>query len=198
MPILRKETVLFPDNLLDPGGLATTANFQWRVVYTKPRHEKSVARDLEARGVPFYLPLQSKTAYFRGRSITSLLPVFPSYIFLFVSDEDRDIAFKTNRIVSITDVYDGVRLRRELRQVRRLIESDVPITIESQILPGERVRVRLGPFAGMEGTVLTRRNETRLLVSIDFLQRGASFAIDDYMLESLSSPAKPRLAVARA
>ncbi len=176
--------------------MATTTNDLWRVAYTKPRHEKSVARELEARGVPFFLPLQRKTSYMRGRRITSLLPVFPSYVFLCVSDDERDIAFKTNRVVSVTDVYDGERLRRELKQIRRLIESDVPITIESQIQPGQRVRVRRGPFAGLEGTVLLRRNEMRLLVSIDFLQRGASFAIEDYMLEPLG-PARPRFVVAQ-
>jgi hypothetical protein len=37
----------------------------------------------------------------------------------------------------------------------------------------------------MEGSVLVRRGETRLLVAIDFLQRGASVAIEDYMLEPL-------------
>ncbi len=196
MPILRTETDLFPDDLLeDEGSLGATAGL-WRVAYTKPRHEKSVARDLEARGVPFYLPLQKKMTYFRGRRITSLLPVFPSYVFLYASDDDRELAYKTNRVVSVTDVYDGERLRQELRQIRWLIESDVPITIESQIQPGQRVRVRRGPFTGLEGTVLVRRNETRLLVSIDFLQRGASFAIEDYMLEPLG-PVRPRMAALR-
>jgi transcriptional antiterminator RfaH len=186
MPIRQEETVLFPADLLESGDpLSMTANGQWSVLYTKPRHEKSVARQLLAKSVPFYLPLQRKTAYFRGRSITSLLPVFPSYIFMCSCDDDRDAAWKTNRVISILDVFNGERLRRDLQQVRRLIESDVPITVESRIQPGDRVRVRLGPFAGMEGTVLVRRGETRLLVAVDFLQRGASVAIDDYMLESL-------------
>jgi transcriptional antiterminator RfaH len=160
-------------------------------LYTKPRHEKSVARHLLAKGVPFYLPLQRKTSYFRGRSITSLLPVFPSYLFIYSCDEDRihdnrEAALKTNRVINTLEVFNGERLRRELRQIRRLIESDVPITIESRILPGDRVRVRSGhPFGGMEGSVLVRRGETRLLVAIDFLQRGASVAIEDYMLEPL-------------
>jgi hypothetical protein len=31
--------------------------------------------------------------------------------------------------------------------------------------------------------VLVRRNHTRLLVSVDFLQQGASVEIDDFLLE---------------
>jgi transcriptional antiterminator RfaH len=44
--------------------------------------------------------------------------------------------------------------------------------------------VRQGPFAGLEGTVTKRRGETRLLVSINFLQQGASVEIDDFMLDA--------------
>jgi transcriptional antiterminator RfaH len=194
MPILQQETTLFPSDLLEEEPLAASTS-SWRVLYTKPRHEKSVARQLYAQDVPFYLPLQRKTNYFRGRSITSLLPAFPSYVFTLLPDEERDKAWKTNRIISILEVSDGERLRRELRQIRRLIESRVPITLESRIFPGERVRVRLGPLTGLEGTVLERRSETRLFVSVDFLQRGASVAIHDYMLESLGKPAS-RLAIA--
>jgi transcriptional antiterminator RfaH len=185
MPILHQEVTLSPFDLLDEERHDASES-KWRVLYTKPRHEKSVARHLHAQDAPFYLPLQRKIGYFRGRSITSLLPVFPSYLFAFLPDEELEVAWKTNRVISILDVSDGDRLVHELRQIRRLIESEVPITIESHILPGDRVRVRLGAFAGMEGTVLVRRGETRLLVSVDFLQRGASIAIDDYMLEPLS------------
>jgi transcriptional antiterminator RfaH len=185
MPILQDEVTVFPSELLD-GELADRMSVcKWRLLYTKPRHEKSVARDLLAQDVSFYLPLQRKTNYYRGRRITSLLPVFPSYIFAFTTDMECDVAWKTNHVVNIIDVYDGDRLRRELCQVRRLIESDVPITIEHRMVPGQRVRVRLGPLAGLEGTVLVRRGETRLLVSIDFLQQGASVQIDDFMLDRI-------------
>ena len=40
-------------------------------------------------------------------------------------------------------------------------------------------------MAGLEGTVIKRHGETRLLVSVDFLQKGASVAIDDFQVEPL-------------
>jgi len=43
--------------------------------------------------------------------------------------------------------------------------------------------VKAGPFAGLEGTVVVRRGETRLLVAVNFLQQGASVEIDDFVLE---------------
>jgi hypothetical protein len=186
MPVLQEDTCLFPANLLDGGeDHDEPSQRTWRLLYTKPRHEKSVARDLLAHEVGFYLPLQRKSNYYRGRRITSLLPVFASYVFAYTDDFDRDVAWKTNRIVSIMEVHDGEKLRRELCQIRRLIDSEVPITLENRIAPGERVRVHSGPLAGLEGIVLRRGAETRLVVAVDFLKQGASVVIDDYMVESV-------------
>jgi transcriptional antiterminator RfaH len=59
------------------------------------------------------------------------------------------------------------------------------MTVESQLAPGRRVRIRHGALAGLEGTVLKRRDETRLVVSVDFIQQGASIQIDDSQLEAI-------------
>jgi hypothetical protein len=40
-------------------------------------------------------------------------------------------------------------------------------------------------LAGVEGTVLSRRGGTRLLVAVNFLQQGASVEIEDFLLEPL-------------
>ena len=37
----------------------------------------------------------------------------------------------------------------------------------------------------MEGTVLVRRGKTRLIVSVTFLQQGASVEVDDFNLEPI-------------
>ncbi len=49
--------------------------------------------------------------------------------------------------------------------------------------PGDKVRVKHGALMGLEGTVLVRRGVTRLLVSVNFMQQGASVEVDDYLLE---------------
>ena len=69
-------------------------------------------------------------------------------------------------------VEDAEQLVRDLRQIKRLIESDAPLTIERRIAPGQRVRIEQAALMGMEGTVLVRRGETRLLVCVNFLQQG--------------------------
>jgi len=59
------------------------------------------------------------------------------------------------------------------------------MTLESRLEPGSRVKVRSGPLCGLEGTILNRRGQTRLLVAVDFLKQGASVDIHDYMVEAI-------------
>ena len=72
-------------------------------------------------------------------------------------------------------------------QVKRLIAAKVPLTIEARLQPGRRVRVRRGSSPVSEGIVESRCRQTRLIVAINFLQRGISVELDDIMLEPIGS-----------
>ena len=183
MPILSEEPDLYPQTLLDQS--PPEADRRWFALYTKARQEKSLARELLHRRIPFYLPLVKKTSISRGRKRVSRVPLFAGYVFLFGAEEDRVQSLATNRISRVLPVEHPEQLVFDLRQLRRLIAAEAPLTIESRLAPGRRVRVRQGAFAGLEGIVLKRRAETRLLVSINFLQQGASVEIDDFLLEPL-------------
>jgi transcriptional antiterminator RfaH len=184
MPVLSREVSVYPDDLLE-GFCEEPSDRKWWVLYTKARQEKSLARDLLAYEVPFYLPLVRKTSFYRSRKVSSYIPLFGGYVFLYGRDEERISALTTNRLSRILAVYEPERLCHDLRQVHRLIAANMPLTVESRLVPGDRVRVRCGPLERLEGTVLTRRGETRLVVSVDFLQQGASVEIDDFMLEPI-------------
>ncbi len=186
MPILAEEPSLYPETLLSQY-VDEAADRRWWVLYTKARQEKAVSRDLLACQVPFYLPLIRKTSLNRGRSVASHVPLFSGYVFLYGCDEERIVALRTNRISRILTVDDPEGLCRDLRQLHQLIATDAPLTIESRLVAGDRVRVRYGALAGLEGTVLTRRGQTRLLVCVDFLQQGASVEVEDFMLEPIGS-----------
>ena len=184
MPILSEEPSLYPETLLDEP-TCESSDRQWWVLYTKARQEKAVSRDLLGYQIPFYLPLVQKTSVSRGRNITSHIPVFSGYVFLYGTEEERVWSLKTNRISRILTIDDPDRFVRDLCQLRQLIATNAPLTVESRLVVGNRVRVRHGPFAGLEGTVLMRRGKARLLVAINFLQQGASVEVDDFLLEPI-------------
>ena len=184
MPILTAEPSVYPEALLEELSDVPSER-RWWALSTKSRQEKAVARKLFGYEVPFYLPLVKKWSVCRGRRIASHIPLFTGYVFLFGTEDERLCSLTTNRISRILVVDDQARLRKELQQLRRLIASGEPLTVESRLVPGNRVRVRRGPLAGLEGTVIARRGHTCLLVRVDFLQQGASVEIEDYFLEPI-------------
>ena len=188
MPILAAETSIFPNDLLDDRQLdecPVTADRCWWASHTKPRQEKALARELLRFGVSYYLPLVPKDNYIRNRRVRSLVPLFPGYVFLFGTDADRVKALTTNRVCNSLPVVDQQQLRLDLRKVRHLIECGAPLTVEQRLSPGRQVRIKSGLMKGLEGTIIKRRAETRLLVAVNFLQQGASIAVNDFMLEPI-------------
>ena len=143
-------------------------------------------RRLLAKEIPFYGPMVTKSGRSAsGRHRQSFLPLFPGYIFVYATELQRYDAITTNCVSRCIRVRDGLRLTNDLRQFHHLIQINAPLTPEDRMQPGLRVRVRRGRLEGVEGTILRREGQLRLLVSVDFLQRGASLIIDDMDVEAI-------------
>ncbi len=186
MPILPREPDIFPANFLGSDDFGEDLDRQWWVYYTLSRREKDLMRRLTALEVPFYCPLISrKNRSPSGRVRTSYVPLFSGYVFSCATPEERQTALTTNCISRTIAVADPEFLVQDLRQVRQLIEAEAPLSPESRIQPGAMVRVKNGPMAGIEGVVLKRRGGDRLVVSVRFLQQGASVLLGDYQVEEI-------------
>jgi transcriptional antiterminator RfaH len=181
MPVLAAEPAIFPESLL--GELPSNAEEQrWWVLHTRPRQEKSLARQLHGSGVPFYLPLIARRSLVRGRIVTSQIPLFASYVFLWAEERERVRALATQRVVRAIGVPDQDQLWHDLRQVQQLIATGSPITPEDRLVPGSAVEIRQGPLAGLRGVILRHGKGRRFIVQVNFIQRGASVEVDDFLL----------------
>ena len=187
MPILPSEPDLFPETLLDESPLAVQPDGQrWWTMYTLARREKELMRRLRAMNIPFYSPMiKRRTRSPGGRTRQSYIPLFASYVFVRGDEQQRHQSLTTNCISRCLAVENGAQLEHDLRQIRRLIASDAPLTPEARIEPGRRVRVRSGPMMGLEGTVVKRRGSDWLVVAVEFLQQGASVLLEDFQVEQL-------------
>ncbi len=189
MPILTAETQCFPEGLLtgdtETAAIEAAPQRRWWVAHTKARQEKSLARDLLEHRIPFYLPQVEKTSVVRGRKRTAYVPLFTSYLFMFGDDTERHTSLTTNRIAQSLPVKSSNELSHELLQISRLIEFRAPLTLESRLKRGDRVRVVRGSLEGVEGTVISRRRKCRLVVAVNLIQQGVSVEIDDFLLEKI-------------
>jgi transcriptional antiterminator RfaH len=187
MPILPYEPDIYPTDLFASSPVAEGPSGQWWALYTLPRREKELMRRLRQLEVAHYSPLiKRRTRSPSGRGRVSHVPLFPSYVFLLGGLEQRYQALATNCVSRCLPVVDEGGLVHDLRQIQRLIEADAPLTPESRLQPGMRVRIRSGALVGLEGCVIKRRGSSRLLVAVEFLQRGASIQLEDYEVEQIS------------
>ena len=158
----------------------------WWALYTLARFEKKLMRQLLEIEVPFYGPtIARRYRSPQGRIRTSVEPLFPNYVFIMGDEMARYKAVSTGSVSRWMPVANSVELVTDLRQIRSLILTDAPLAPELRLMPGQKVRVKTGVFKGFEGTIIRRENDIRLLISVRYMGRGASVALDDCQLEAI-------------
>lgn len=186
MPILAAEPDIFPDDLLSEKAVRDDVANSWWAIYTLSRREKELMRRLRSQEIAHYCPLvEKKSRSPSGRMRSSFLPLFASYVFVFGPREARLAAQATNCVARWLEVDDRAAFEADLRQIKALIQSGLPVTLESKLQPGDLVRIRHGALSGMEGVILRREQKLRLVVAVNFLQQGASIEVDEMNLEPM-------------
>jgi len=153
---------------------------RWYAVYTCAQHEKRIAAELDAREVEHFLPLYSSVRRWKDRRVTLDLPLFPGYIFVRLALCDR------LRVLQIPSV---VRLVGCNGQPTALPDTELEIMqsglsqgLRTEPHPflsvGKRVRITGGPFAGLEGILKRKKNNLRVVVSLDLIQRSVAVHVD--------------------
>lgn len=158
----------------------------WYVAYVVARHEKVVAQELLHRSVESFLPLHRTVHYWKNRRATVELPLFPSYLFVRISSAQRLRVLEVPSVVHIVtfrglpaavpdDEIESLRMALELRRAEPC----------PYLAAGKRIRIMTGPLQGLEGVVVRQNSETRIIVSIDFIQRSTSVKLHPEDLQCL-------------
>lgn len=182
MPVLALEPYITPADLFESGKHLDWEADRWGVLHVRPRVEKTLARQLLCREIPFFLPLFEKRQRAQRRLITSYLPLFPGYLFLQGDEDARQAALETNLVVNAICVVEQQRLAEDLKRIYELIHSGTPLAPEARLQPGMAAEITSGPLAGCRGTIVRRGGSTRLVIEVNFLQQGASVEVDRSML----------------
>jgi transcription antitermination factor NusG len=151
---------------------------RWFAAYTAPRHEKRVSKRLEDRNVESFLPLFRSIRQWNNRTRVSLeLPLFPCYVFVRIMPQDH------GQVVSIPGIVSLVGSKQEpwplsdseVEALRSGLSQSNPEPHEYLVV-GERLRIRSGPLANMEGVLLRRKNTLRVVLTVNEI--GRSFSVE--------------------
>jgi transcription antitermination factor NusG len=159
----------------------------WYAAYVVARHEKAVAAQLVSRSVESFLPLYHTVHYWKKRRAEVELPVFPSYLFVRVPAAQRLRVLEVPGVVHIVTSH-GVPVAMPDEEIERLrtalrLRRSEPYPY---LAAGRRVRIHSGPLQGLEGVVLRQNSQTRIIVSVDFIQSSASIEVRPEDLEGLT------------
>jgi transcription antitermination factor NusG len=157
---------------------------KWHVLHVRPRCEKKIATYCSQNGIATDLPLRQETKIYQRRKVTVEKPLFPGYVFVFFTPDERGVVLKSNQIVRIIEVLDQNQLVRELDQIRRVLAIDPTLGASEAFSKGRRVRIVSGPFQGLEGIVETVRGQTRVHLNVEILGQAVVLEVDTELLEA--------------
>ena len=112
-----------------PTSLVDSFVGRWWVLHTRSRNEKVVAAHLAREDVQYFLPLVRQRRTYGGTIKSVSIPLFPGYVFLCGGPEDRHKALRTNRLANVLEVADQGRLKDDLLQIERVVNSDEPVDL---------------------------------------------------------------------
>jgi hypothetical protein len=107
-------------------------------------------------------------------------------MFLWANADERLTTLDTRRVVRSLVVPNQKQFWEDMTRVRQLLLSGLPVRPEDQLVPGATVVIRSGVLAGLRGVILRTANGHRFVVQDDFIQRGATVLLNDYMLAAVA------------
>jgi transcription antitermination factor NusG len=153
---------------------------RWFAIYTSSRHEKSVARQFAERGIESFLPLYQKVHQWTKRSrVTLELPLFSNYVFAHISPQRRNPVLAVPGVLSIVGrgQISSALSNADIESLRPVLERN-KFEPYPYLVAGERVRIRTGSMEGMEGILVRKKNELRVVLSLDLIQRSVAVEVD--------------------
>lgn len=160
----------------------------WLAAYTRSRHEQQVARQLEQKKVECLFPTYERLARWSDRLKHARAPLFPGYVFVQVSDEERVQVLETVGVVSLVSrAGKAVALSQDdIAQLQACCVRAGSIEPHPYLKVGRRVRVKQGPFSGWEGTLVEKQNSRRLVITIEQIMKAVAINIDGADVEAVN------------
>jgi transcription antitermination factor NusG len=165
----------------------------WYVVHTRSRHEYKVNSSLVQKNLTTFLPEIELWSKRKDRKKKIFTPLFPGYLFVEAFSLDNEIKLAILKTASVVRIL-GKKENSEpvpvpdskIDAIRRFVSTKTEIFTMQFPQEGEPARIMDGPFAGIEGTVVSSNVEKELFViSIDLLQRSVAIKLKGFQISKL-------------
>ena len=165
---------------LDP----LTSQRQWVAVYTVPRHEKQLTRQLEQHSIECFLPLYDSTRRWKTGPAQVSLPLFPGYTFVRIDSREKRIVLDSPSVLRIVGNRFGPTPLPdyEIEQLRHAVDNGFAQP-HPYLTVGRRVRIVQGALSGAEGVLLRRKGRMKVVISVDLIMQSVAVEVNACDLE---------------
>lgn len=168
---------------------------KWFAVYTTSRHEKRVADHFERRAIDHYLPLYCSARKWKdGSKVTLSLPLFPGYVFVHINRAERVPVLEVPGVLRVVGRSGSDPTPLPEFEIETLRAALDPFHVEPfpTLTTGQRVRIRSGALAGIQGVVVRQKNGFRVVITLELIMQSIAVEVDADNLERIdTAPRKP-------
>ncbi len=164
---------------------AQESSTSWFAAYTNSHHEKRVASHFVERQIKSFLPLYSARHRWRNRCEMNLeLPLFPNYVFVRIDPRERVRVLEVPGVVSLVGFGRTLAPLSDFEiEALRTCVGQRKIEPHPYLVVGERVRIKAGPMTGMEGVLVRKKSNFRVVLALDVIMQCVAVEIDADDLE---------------
>lgn len=152
----------------------------WFALRLRSNYERITGTHLRERGFEEFAPSYKVERRWSDRTKQIDRFLFPGYLFCRFNPNNR------MPILTAPGVVDVVGFGKvpehipnvEIERVRRMVESPLLVTPYPYLQAGQAVLIERGPLTGVEGILVEVKGTTRLVVSVNLLQRSVSAEVD--------------------
>jgi transcription antitermination factor NusG len=114
------------------------------------------------------------------------LPLFPCYLFARASQYDRVDVLRTPGVLGLasSSAHPSQISAEDIEALRAAVES-LRAAPHPNLHAGDRVRIIAGPMAGMQGILIRRKQELRVVLSIEIIMRSIAVEVSEFEIESI-------------
>jgi transcription antitermination factor NusG len=165
----------------------------WFAIYTRHQHENLAARSLSYKGFEVFLPQYTSVRQWSDRTKALPAPLFPCYLFLRGGLERQLSIVTTPGVLGLVGFAGAPAIitDAEIEAVRQTIARCAHLEPHPFLKCGDWVRVKGGPLEGIEGILVRNKNQYRLVLSVELVQKSAAVEVDAWAVERAPRP-EPR------
>ena len=165
-------------------------NYHCYAIYVIRHHEKRVCRWLTTQGVENIFPVKTHTRYWSDRIKRIDQPIFPSYLFVYVSCREYFQVLNNSSVIKYISFGGEATVipKVQIESLRSLLNSQLDMEVtRSSFKQGESLTIMRGPLAGLSVEIVTNGIKKRLLLRIDEIGYSLLVNISKELLSSSKS-----------